>query len=510
MGYATYDVTLDVPARLARLGHGHARQPRGGPHARDARAPRAAPDAERRDVHVVTAEPSAAARRSPGRAAAPSGAGTPRTSATSPSRRARRTCGTPRAPPSTRPNRILPDAPARVAINTLYRPGTRGVGPLGRVREGLHRAPLAPRDALPLPGHDGRRGPHRRRHGVPDDDARRRRPQRPSPVLGPHHETGHMWFPMIVGSNETAYTWMDEGLTSYDQTGASPTSSTAPRPSGPRVDAWARVRQAHFSLAGTGQAVEPMRHNDLFPIGGGTPQVDAVGGSARTVASYSTPAVMLHALEGARRPRPLPRRLPRLRPHVGLQAPDAVGLLRPHGGRHRAGPRLALDARRSSTPGPSTTPIGTVTSSAGRRERRRGGQGARAVPGRGRRDLRQRPDGDADGPGRDVARRRDRGDADVPGRHAGARRDHGRVVRSSTSTCRTTSGRRQAADSVAHGHDAHPDDAARPPDGPRVAGHNEADRPSPAPSGPPSARTARNAGLAPRPGDSSASENATR
>src|SRR2546426_12076830 len=27
------------------------------------------------------------------------------------------------------------------------------------------------------------------------------------------HETGHMWFPMQVGSNETRYPWMDEGLT---------------------------------------------------------------------------------------------------------------------------------------------------------------------------------------------------------------------------------------------------------------------------------------------------------
>ena len=41
-----------------------------------------------------------------------------------------------------------------------------------------------------------------------------------------------------------------------------------------------------------------MRHNDRYPLGGGTSQVDAVGGSARGVASYSTPAVALHALRG--------------------------------------------------------------------------------------------------------------------------------------------------------------------------------------------------------------------
>jgi aminopeptidase N len=30
------------------------------------------------------------------------------------------------------------------------------------------------------------------------------------------HETGHMWFPMEVGSNETRYPWMDEGLTQFN------------------------------------------------------------------------------------------------------------------------------------------------------------------------------------------------------------------------------------------------------------------------------------------------------
>ena len=30
------------------------------------------------------------------------------------------------------------------------------------------------------------------------------------------HETGHMWFPMQVGSNETRYPWMDEGLTQFN------------------------------------------------------------------------------------------------------------------------------------------------------------------------------------------------------------------------------------------------------------------------------------------------------
>jgi hypothetical protein len=107
-----------------------------------------------------------------------------------------------------------------------------------------------------------------------------------------------MWYPMVVGSNETAYTWMDEGLTSYNSNWGVADFFDGSAADRPRVDAWARGRQAHYRLAGTGLAVEPMRHNDRFPVGGGTSQVDPVGGSARTVASYSTPAVMLRALEG--------------------------------------------------------------------------------------------------------------------------------------------------------------------------------------------------------------------
>ncbi|MDX1420359.1 MAG: M1 family metallopeptidase [Rubricoccaceae bacterium] len=113
-----------------------------------------------------------------------------------------------------------------------------------------------------------------------------------------YHEISHMWFPMIVGSNEKAYTWMDEGLTSYN-TNVGLTDffdgSSADRP---EVDGWARNRQYHYYIAGTGYAVEPMRHNDLYPLGGGTPQVDPVQNASRGVASYSTPAVLLRAIEG--------------------------------------------------------------------------------------------------------------------------------------------------------------------------------------------------------------------
>ena len=113
-----------------------------------------------------------------------------------------------------------------------------------------------------------------------------------------YHELGHMWFPMVVGQNEKAFTWMDEGLTSYNTNEGIRSFFDGSAENRPEIDAWNRNRQSHYFLAGTGLAVEPMRHNDLFPMGGGTRQVDPVQNASRGVASYSTPAVLLHAIEG--------------------------------------------------------------------------------------------------------------------------------------------------------------------------------------------------------------------
>ena len=193
---------------------------------------------------------------------------------------------------------ILPGAPARVAIHTLYRPGTASWERSAEFEkfsiEHLSRLVMP----YPYPAMTAVEGligggmeyPMMTLVGGPRTD------QSLMSVI--YHETSHMWFPMIVGSNETAFTWMDEGLTSYNSNWGVTDFFDGSAPGRPRVDAWARGRQAHYRLAGTGEAVEPMRHNDRFPTGGGTPQVDPVGGSARVVASYSTPAVMLHALEG--------------------------------------------------------------------------------------------------------------------------------------------------------------------------------------------------------------------
>lgn len=94
------------------------------------------------------------------------------------------------------------------------------------------------------------------------------------------HEIAHMWFPMIVGSNEKAFTWMDEGLTSFNTNEATADFWG--------VDAWNPAGQGYYRIAGTGDEVEPMRHGDQYPL----------DGAARGLASYSKPAVALHALRG--------------------------------------------------------------------------------------------------------------------------------------------------------------------------------------------------------------------
>jgi hypothetical protein len=93
------------------------------------------------------------------------------------------------------------------------------------------------------------------------------------------HELIHMWFPMLLGSNEKRYAWQDEGFTSFwttlcrdDFTG---------KQNGPRGDV-----MSYGSTVARGGDVVCMRH------------ADAYGDDNFGFAAYSKPAAMLHQLRG--------------------------------------------------------------------------------------------------------------------------------------------------------------------------------------------------------------------
>jgi len=92
------------------------------------------------------------------------------------------------------------------------------------------------------------------------------------------HELGHQWFPMLVGSDEARYAWMDEGVNSYHEDRA---AADFFRGAEPRLG----TQAAYLAVAGRDAEVPLMRHTDLAtPYG------------ARTVAAYSKPAAVLVAL----------------------------------------------------------------------------------------------------------------------------------------------------------------------------------------------------------------------
>jgi aminopeptidase N len=92
------------------------------------------------------------------------------------------------------------------------------------------------------------------------------------------HEIGHMWFPMIVGSDEKRHAWMDEGLTQFDQSQAMADFFKG-------FDDEARNRKNYLDFAEMGSEVELMRHGDRYPTY-----------SSYGVASYYKPATIMVAL----------------------------------------------------------------------------------------------------------------------------------------------------------------------------------------------------------------------
>jgi len=92
------------------------------------------------------------------------------------------------------------------------------------------------------------------------------------------HEIAHQWFPMLVGQDEAAYAWMDEGLATFLEDRARADAFPGSQPQ-------EETRRAYLAVAGSEREVPLMRHTDLVsPYG------------ARVVAAYSKPAVLLESL----------------------------------------------------------------------------------------------------------------------------------------------------------------------------------------------------------------------
>jgi hypothetical protein len=98
------------------------------------------------------------------------------------------------------------------------------------------------------------------------------------------HELAHQWWPMMVGPDEAAHAWLDEGLATFAENLATADFFAT-------ADPFAADLAGYLHVAGSDVEVPLMRHTDLVaPYG------------ARGVAAYSKPALLfrsLHWLLGA-------------------------------------------------------------------------------------------------------------------------------------------------------------------------------------------------------------------
>jgi aminopeptidase N len=93
------------------------------------------------------------------------------------------------------------------------------------------------------------------------------------------HEFGHTWFPMIVGSNERKYAWMDEGFNTFIN--------------GLSTKAFNKGEFARFSFFNMDEAVKDVFSDEMDPLWT-TPEV--IQQNHLGVAAYEKPGMMLDAL----------------------------------------------------------------------------------------------------------------------------------------------------------------------------------------------------------------------
>jgi hypothetical protein len=92
------------------------------------------------------------------------------------------------------------------------------------------------------------------------------------------HEIAHEWFPMMVGQDEAAYAWMDEGFTTYNE-------NRSVEDLFPDFDPWEEPRETYMSIAGNKGEAPLMRHIDL------------VFGEPWGVSAYYKPGTLLRSLQ---------------------------------------------------------------------------------------------------------------------------------------------------------------------------------------------------------------------
>jgi hypothetical protein len=91
------------------------------------------------------------------------------------------------------------------------------------------------------------------------------------------HEVGHEWFPMMVGADEAAFAWMDEGINTYDE-------ARAVEDFFPGSDPWMEDRTAYLGIAGRKTEAPMMKH------------IDQVGEPASGISAYFKPGTVLRSL----------------------------------------------------------------------------------------------------------------------------------------------------------------------------------------------------------------------